>query len=70
MLDFGRLDSWLDATEKDYIKILLYNKGLISECCQPGGKKRLLRLYGSRFKVKAMKEGLYSLDKYPVHAVF
>jgi hypothetical protein len=25
---------------------------------------------GSGFKVKEMKEGLYSLDKYPVHPIF
>jgi len=27
-------------------------------------------VHGSGFKVKAMKEGLYSLDKYPVHPIF
>jgi len=28
------------------------------------------RVHGSGFKVKAMKEGLYSLDKDPVHPGF
>jgi hypothetical protein len=27
-------------------------------------------VHGSGFKVKAMKEGLYSLDKYPVYPIF
>jgi len=44
-------------------------RGLPEASCSTGGVS-LLRFNGSGFKVKEMKEGLYFLDKYPVHPIF
>jgi hypothetical protein len=52
--------------DKAVILIVFCKKSISFFSCNYSGSM----VHGSGFKVKEMKEGLYSLDKYPVHPIF